>query len=155
MRDFSIPDTLIVYTSNTAGTVRVSDRHSIVFKTAKTGEKTGRKSAYPVFRQFSETLSVDGERVRTAGIEHAVLDSFVVHKGLGGGSNEDVVRRTLAKYRKAFRREALGTLVRFKYLRAVNRLREFAKSEGFDDVYEKALDVVKVEGGGCFGSVDK
>lgn len=35
MRDMSIPNTLIVYTKDYSGTVAVSDRHKLVFKTVK------------------------------------------------------------------------------------------------------------------------
>lgn len=56
----------------------------------------------------------------------------------------------LSKYPKALRREELGKLVSFKYLKAVNRLREIARDKRYSDAYEKALDVVKREGGNCF-----
>lgn len=151
MRDFSIPDTLIVYTRNFRGNVTVSDRHSVVFKPAKTGAKTGRSNAFPIFFGFSESVPVDGEKFRIAGIEHALLDTLTVHKGIGE-TDEYVVNKFLSKYAKAVRREALGKLVSAKYLTAINRLRAISKERGFRDLYEKALDVVKREGGGCFVS---
>lgn len=61
-----------------------------------------------------------------------------------------MVTKFLSKYPKALRREALGKLVSFKYLKAVNRLREIARDKRYADAYEKALDVVKREGGNCF-----
>lgn len=150
MRDFSIPDTLIVYTPSTSATLKVSDRYAIVLKTAKTGEKTGRKNAFPLFKKLSEPMEIEGVRFRIAGIEHAMLDALITHKGHDGIA-EASVRKAVSKYGKAVRRDALGTLVACKYLRGINRLRAIAKDMGATAVYEKALDAVKVEGGGCFG----
>jgi hypothetical protein len=42
LRDLSIPDILIVYTKDTNAVWNISDRHTLVLKTVKTGEKTGR-----------------------------------------------------------------------------------------------------------------
>jgi hypothetical protein len=152
LRDLSIPDTLIVYTKETNAIVRISDRHTLVLKTAKTGEKSGRKNAYVVFRKMSEAVLVDGVRLRVAGIEHAFLDALTTHKGLSPDDAEHSVRKAVAKFAKAVDRERLGALVACKYLRAVNRLRAIAKESGQAALYEKALDVVKIEGGNCFVS---
>lgn len=149
MRDFSIPSTLIVYTKDCDSTVTVSERHKLVFKTAKTGSKTGRNNAFPFFSEFSETFEIDGLKFKTAGIEHAVLDSLIVHKGISE-TDTYVVTKFLSRFSKAVRREALGKLVSCKYLTAVNRLREMARDKGDDALYQKALDVVKREGGNCF-----
>lgn len=106
MRDLSIPDTLIVYTKDFSASVVVSERHRVVFKTAKTGAKTGRGNAYPVFSEFAETFEIDGLKFKTAGIEHAVLDSLIVHKGISE-TDERTVAKFLSKYAKAVRRDAL------------------------------------------------
>lgn len=88
-------------------------------------------------------------KFKTAGIEHAVLDSLIVHKGISE-VDDRAVAKFLSKYAKAVRRDALGKLVECKYLTAVNRLREIARDRGMEDLYQKALDVVKREGGNCF-----
>ncbi len=149
MRDFSIPNTLIVYTKNYDATLLVTDRNRIVFKTAKTGSKTGRTNAFPVFAKFSETFVVEGIKWKVASVEQALLDSLTVHKGVSE-IDEYAVSKFLSKYAKSVDRDRLGRLVSCKYLTAVNRLREISRNKGFTSVYEKALDVVKREGGNCF-----
>lgn len=155
MRDLSIPDTLIVYTRHDPGTVAVADRRKIVFKTVASGGKTGRTNAFPHFAKLAETFEIDGAKFKVACAEHAVLDSLTVHKGMPE-PDEYAVMKFLSKYAKTLRREVLGTLVSFKYLKAVNRLREIARDRGgMSGLYEKALDVVKREGGNCFVSSGK
>lgn len=149
MRDLSIPDTLIVYTKDYSGILTVSDRHKVVFKTAKTGAKTGRTNAFPYFSRLAETVDIEGTKFKTAGIEHAILDTLTVHKGIST-TDEYVVSKFLSKYPKTLDRDVLGKLVSCKYLTAVNRLREIARDKRYADAYEKALDVVKREGGNCF-----
>lgn len=149
MRDLSIPNTLIVYTKDYDASVVVSSRHTVVFKTVKSGAKTGRTNAYPVFSKFSETVEIEGTKFKIAGMEHAVLDSLIVHKGMPD-TDVRMVEKFLSKYSKTLRRENLGELVSFKYLTAVNRLREISRDRGDTATYEKALDVVKREGGNCF-----
>ena len=106
MRDLSIPNTLIVYTKDYVGSVMVSDRHKLVFKTVKSGAKTGRTNAFPYFFGMSETVDVDGTKFRMAGIEHAVLDTLTVHKGISE-TDEYVVTKFLKKYPKVLNRESL------------------------------------------------
>ena len=150
-RDFSIPDTLIVYTRSTTADLRISDRHRLILKTAKTGPKTGGKNAFVLFRKNSEGMLVDGVRFRIAGFEHALLDSLITHKGLGP-TDEHAVRKSLSKYAKTLDRAALGELVAAKYLTAANRLRSISKDMDEDEAYAKVLDVIKREGGNCFVS---
>ena len=152
LRDLSIPDILIVYTTDTNAVWNISDRHKVVVKTAKTGEKTGRGNAYSVFRKMSETVEVGGVRLRVAGIEHALLDALITHKGIAKASGEHSVKKAVSKYSKTVDREKLGKLVSCKYLTAVNRLRTIARDSGKTDLYEKPLEVVKFEGGNCFVS---
>lgn len=149
MRDFSIPYILIVYTKNYDATLLVTDANKIVFKTAKTGLKTGRANAFPIFAKFSETFVVENLQWKIASVEHAILDSLTIHKGIPK-IDEYAVIKFLSKYAKSVDRERLGRLVSCKYLTAVNRLREIARDRGIASVYEKALDVVKREGGNCF-----
>ncbi|MDQ1344102.1 MAG: hypothetical protein QG650_822 [Patescibacteria group bacterium] len=150
MRDLSIPDTLIVYTKDLTSVLTVSERHRVVFQMAKTGAKTGRNNAFPVFAEFAETFEIDGLKFKIAGIEHAILDALIVHKRTPADTY--AVTKFVSKYSKAVRRDALGKLVACKYLTAINRLREIARDKGDSVLYEKALDVVKREGGNCFVS---
>lgn len=94
-------------------------------------------------------MEIDGAKFRVACGEHAVLDTLTVHKGISE-TDEYAVVKYLSKYSKTIRRDVLGELVSCKYLIAVNRLREIARDKEYPSLYEKALDVVKREGGNCF-----
>lgn len=149
MRDLSIPNILIVYTKDYSGILAVTQSNKVVFKTSKTGSKTGRSSAFPVFSKHAETLEIEGVKFKAACIEQAVLDTLTVHKGIGE-ADEYAVSKFLSKYAKTIDRDVLGDLVSCKYLTAANRLREISRGKGHSGLYEKTLDVIKREGGNCF-----
>lgn len=151
MMDYSLPESLIVYTKDTNKKVVLSPRHEILFRTMVTGEKHGRTNAYTILKKQSINTSIHEDGFITLGLEAALLDTLTIHDH-DEGIAEALVLKFLKRYEAKLERGNFGILVAIRYIRAMNRLREISKNHGYDRIYDIALDVIKKEGGGCFVS---
>ena len=151
LKDESIPDTLIVYTLSTNKILSVSSGYRVQFRTVVSGKKEGRGNLIPFLLKISERTEIDGNLLRIAGKEFALLDALLIHKGMPE-VDEYLIRKFLKRHARAIDRDILGKLVARKYVTAANRLRALTKELGETELYEKTLDTIKREGGGCFVS---
>lgn len=152
MRDLSIPDSLIVYSKNEQNKkITLSPTHTILIKSITSGKKTANKNLYNDLKKYTETIEIEGKKTRIAGSELALLDSLIIRDNI-----ERIDRYLLEKFIKRFgkslRREILGKLVSLRYITAINRLKEVARDMGDEKLADTCLDIIKVEGGGCFVS---
>ena len=148
LRDYSAPERLVLYTRDTEKRVRVG-KYEYHFRTLQSGEKSGNKNMYRVLHDPSVVGEIDGVKLRFLSIEASLLDlaSLRVHDVWVA---DDLVLRFLRRYESSLSREALGELVRYRYIRAMNRIRKIAKDHGYDRLYEMSLDIIRREGGGCY-----
>ena len=151
MMDYSLPEELIIYTRDTSKKIAISPGHHILMRTMVSGEKKNRTNAFWVLKKQSQTLDIQKESYYVLGLESALLDALTIHDH-GEGITENLVLKFLKRYESRLERGNLGILVSLRYIRAVNRLREIAKTHGYDRLYEITLDVIKKEWGGCFVS---
>lgn len=149
LRNFSLPDTLILYTYSTNKRVRLSDGREVHFRTLKSGEKKGGKNMYRLLDDYTIRGTIDGSEFNILNLEASLLDaaSLRIHEVWFA---EDLFEKFLRQYEKKLSRESLWKLVSYRYIRAVNRLRAFTKERGFIGLYEVLLDVIKREGWGCY-----
>jgi hypothetical protein len=66
---------------------------------------------------------------------------------------ESNIIRFLKNFHKDLKRDSLGDLVKYRYIRAINRLRVIARDNGYEDLYKKTLDIIRDEGGGCYVNI--
>lgn len=149
MMDYSLPEELIIYTRDTAKKVLLSPKHTIVFRTMITGEKTSRVNAYGILKKQSTTIDIKKQSFSVLGHEAALLDTLTIHDQ-SEGIGESLVLKFLKRYESRLERGNFGILVSIRYIRAMNRLRSMAKDHGYARLYEIALDVIKKEWGWCF-----
>lgn len=149
LRNFSIPTVLILYTRDINKRVRLSGAREVHFRTLKSGEKKGGKNMFRLLEKYSTRAIIDATELDILGLEASILDaaSLRIHEV---GLSEELFEKFLRQYEKRLSRESLWELVSYRYIRAANRLRAFAKSRWFTLLYEQMLDVIKKEGWGCY-----
>jgi hypothetical protein len=84
------------------------------------------KNMYRILSDTSIEGHIDGVKLKFLSIEASLLDvaSLRIHES---GIAEALILRFLSKYESRLSREALGELVRYRYIRAVNRIRALTK----------------------------
>lgn len=148
LQNYSIPDILIIYTRDTAQRVKIKNGREIHFRTLISWEKTGGKNLYRMLLEGSSIFSKN-KKLLLLWLEAALLDSLSLRRH-ETGIEESNILRFLRSFHMKLNREILGTLVRYRYIRAVNRLRVLARDNGYEELYKKTLDVIRDEGGGCY-----
>ena len=112
----------------------------------KTGKKTLQKNAFRILRSESVRGEIDGEKYMILSLEAALLDTLTIHSHTDG-ITDSLVLRFLKRHGHELSREKLGMLTTFRYIRAMNRLRELTKRSGYESLYRMTLDIIKREGG--------
>ncbi len=104
---------------------------------------------YRILHDMSMEGEIDGAKLRFLSLESSLLDvaSLRIHDTWVA---EDLILRFLRKYETKLSRDLLGELVRYRYIRAMNRIRKITKEHGFTRIYEMSLDIIRREGGGCY-----
>ena len=148
MKNLEIPKKIVIYTRDTDKRVQVS-WYEIHFRTLVTGEKSGTKNMYRILHDTSLEWVIDWVKLRFLWLEASLLDvaSLRIHET---GIAEDLLLRFLLKYQKKLSRIKLGELLRYRYIRAINRIRSLAKTHWYDDLYRDCLDIIKKEWWGCY-----
>lgn len=148
LHNYEIPRCLVLYTRDTDKRIQVWV-HDIHFRTLKTGSKSWMRNMYRIL--YSESLegSIGSVKLRFLSLEASLLDvaSLRIHES---GIAEEIILRFLSKYEKRLSREKLGELVKYRYIRAINRIRSLSKSHWYTDLYGMCLDIIKKEGWGCY-----
>lgn len=152
LRDYSLPDTLILYTRSIEKRISLGEGRVVHFRILQSWEKKWYKSMYPLLARTWEKVVIDGVLLHTLSIPASLLDMLMQHRQWEG-IGEWLVLKFLKKHEKHLSREELGVLVEHRYIRSVNRLRSIAQQHGYDSLYQICLDIIRREGGNCFVSV--
>ncbi len=148
LQNYSIPDILIIYTRDTAQRVKLKNDREIHFRTLISGEKSGGKNLYRILLEGAYVFSKN-KKLQFLSPEGALLDALSLRRH-EVWIEESNILRFLKHFHTRLDREVLGTLVKYRYIRAINRLRVFARDNGYEELYKKTLDVIRDEGGGCY-----
>lgn len=148
LKNYEIPDILIIYTRNTASRIRLSNGREIHFRTLSSGAKSGKKNLYTTLLKYSIILS-DPEELQILSLEASLLDSLALHRH-EEGIEEWVVLRFLRQHARELDRTILWDLTRLRYIRPMNRLRRITRDNGYAELYTITLDIIKNEWWGCF-----
>ncbi|GAB0174759.1 MAG: hypothetical protein HHAS10_06380 [Candidatus Altimarinota bacterium] len=148
LKNYEIPETLVLYTRDSTKRVRVGP-YTFHFRSLKSGLKSNAKNMFRIFEKYSNEIKIENHTFHTLGIELSLLDvtSLKLQKK---GIAEDLILRFIKKYENSYNRDIFGEIIAHRYIRAMNRVRSIAKYHGFEKLYNISLDVIKIEGGGCF-----
>lgn len=147
MMNYSLPDTIILYTRATSTRITLSDGRGVHFRTLASGKKTKMKNLYPILAKYASHL--DSIWLLVPKKEVALLESLSLREHDSGVAEANVMR-FLTKNHSLLESDIFIEILKYRYIRAVNRLREIAKNEGYDDLYRAMIDTIRREGGGCF-----
>lgn len=148
LQNYSIPDILIVYTRDTQLRITLKNGREIHFRTLVSGEKTLWMNLYRILYDQSEIFT-QHKKLTILWYEPALLDALSLRRH-DTGIEESNILRFLKSFHTKLSREKLWILVRYRYIRALNRLRKLTKDNGYNELYQKTLDIIRDEGGGCY-----
>jgi len=151
MRDYSAPKRLLICGLESTKNLQISEAYSLSIRPITSGKKTGNKNIYPLLKKYTNTLEIDGEKLRVACPELALLDTLLL-RDADNWIDQYLIEKFLKRSSKILGREVLWKLVSMKYITALNRLRAIAKDMNNKQLYEMCIDIIKQEGGGCFVS---
>lgn len=149
MKDYGAPKKLIVSGQDATKNLQISPSYSLSIRPITSGKKTLSKNGYPLLKKYTEPTEIEGEKLRIACPELALLDTLLL-RDTENGIDRYLVEKFLKRSSKMLSREVLGKLVSLKYITAINRLRSIAKDMKNTVIYEMCIDIIKREGGGCF-----
>lgn len=149
MKDYGAPKKLLVTWKEATKNLQISPSYSLSIRPITSGKKTLSQNIYPLLRKYSDSIEIDGESLRIACPELALLDTLLL-RDTENGIDQYLVEKFLKRSSKLLRREVLGKLVSMKYITSINRLRSIAKDMKNMQVYDMCIDIIKREGGGCF-----
>lgn len=149
MQNFSIPETLIIYTRDVSARVRIFGGREIHFRTLHSGEKTKKINLFRIFQASRESVFFGNISLSVISREASLLDALSLRQH-DAGIEEGSVLRFLRQHEKKLRKEIFSELVKYRYIRAVNRLRQIARDNGYENLYEMTKELIRNEGGGCF-----
>lgn len=154
IKDYSAPKKLLVTGKDQTKNLQISSTYSLSIRPITSGKKTLGKNIYPLLKKYTDILEIDGEKLRIACPELALLDTLLM-RDYDNGIDQYLIEKFLKRSSKILRREILGKLVSLKYITAINRLRSISKEMKNTPIYEMCIDIIKQEGGGCFVSERK
>jgi hypothetical protein len=154
MKDYSAPKKLLASGREATRNLQISESYSLSLRPMTSGVKTGNKNLFSALRKYTPLLEIEGEKLRVACPELALLDTLLLRDN-DTGIDQYLVEKFLKRSSKILKREILGKLVSLKYITAINRLRSITQSMGNTPLYEMCIDIIKREGGGCFVSGKK
>ncbi len=148
MKNYSIPNLLILYTRSTQARITLVDGRKIHFRTLQSGEKSGRKNLFTRLIDAGEPL--DNSPLLILPTKELALLEFLSLREHEVGIQESTLLAFLDREHTRMDGDVLNFWVQYRYIRAMNRLRVVARDQGYDALYQKTLRAIKEQGGGCF-----
>lgn len=149
LKDYSLPNQVIVYTKDIQKTIKIAKNYTLLFKTIKSWKKHENKNIFNKLILYTKNIEIDGIKFRISNEELSVLDALLVRNNKSKLNNY-LIEKFLKKYSRFLSREIMWKLVSLKYITSINRLKKTANKFDEKDLYDKCLDIIKVEGWGCF-----
>jgi len=158
LQNFSVPDTLIVYTRDRALRMKLYDGREVHFRTLVSGPKTGKKNLWRTIIDNSTEIYISPSldqnnwnltKIQICGKELALLEALSLRRHDAWVEEANIVR-FLRSFALSIDRTLLGNLTRLRYIRPLNRLRVLARDLGYSDLYTMTLEIIRDEGGGCY-----
>lgn len=149
LKDYSIHNTLIVYTKNINKTIGISWNLRVKFIILKAWKKNSNKYNFNYLHKFSQKTSINGIDFCIAWEEFSILDSLIINNIKNWIDNYQIAK-FLKKYSNYLDRDILWALVKYRYISSINRLRIISKNNDNVYLYKICLDIIKKEWANCF-----
>ncbi|MGP1583078.1 MAG: hypothetical protein ACTTH6_02540 [Candidatus Altimarinota bacterium] len=144
------PEKLVIFTQDFSARIRLFDNREIYFRTISAGERSGGKNLFSMLKKFT-TKNENFKNLRFFSKEISLLEALSVHEK-NAGTNEVLILQFLQRYHEKLDTEIFSQIAKYRYIRALNRLRVISKEQNFQKLYEKILEIIKKDGAGCFVS---
>ena len=148
LSNYSIPDTLIIYTRDTALRIKLTDGREVHMRTLVSGPKTGKKNLWRTIADNAVTIEI-WMKIQICGRELALLEALSLRRHDTGIEEANIVR-FLRSFASHIDRDILGHLTWVRYIRPLNRLRVLARDLGYTGLYTMTLEIIRDEWGGCY-----
>lgn len=137
IKDFSVPDSLIVVTRNISKKIKIQDKE-IIFK------KVQNKNAnlYSKFSKYTNRINVFWTEFKISNMELSLLETSLVSDNIEW-IDINLISKVLKKYAKVLKFEYFYEIWESKYIMAFNRLKEIWKNID-KKFYETMLDIIKI-----------
>lgn len=145
------PQKLILYTRDFSSRIRLFDGRELHFRTIVSGGRSQAKNLFPLLKKFSKKEK-NFKNILFLNPEISLLESLSLSEQ-NAGMNEILVLQFLSRNHHKLDTEIFSKILKYRYIRAINRLRTIAKNQKYDDLYQKILKIIKKDGAGCFVSI--
>jgi len=146
MKNYSIPEKIYVVTRSLSKRIWVGEK-CIIFKTVS-GRQYGKKiNLYNKFSSFTQNLSFEWVTMKFSRLEMALMESALIHD-CEEWCDIGLLVQAIKKYRSIFDIFVFQELGKYKYIMAVNRLKEISKPLDLQ-LYSVFLEIIK-QNGSCF-----
>ena len=105
---------------------------------------------FSMLKKFT-TKNENFKNLRFFSKEISLLEALSVHEK-NAWTNEVLILQFLQRYHEKLDTEIFSQIAKYRYIRALNRLRVISKEQNFQKLYEKILEIIKKDGAGCFVS---
>ncbi len=149
LRDFSIPEKLYIYTKDVSKIIKLSKDHSIIFRTICWWKRLWWENIFTKLSKHSRRIEIDRNEFLVADVNLALLDALTIHN-TNDWINILLTQKAIKKFSKLLNKEKLWELVGYKYLTAINRLREITKEMNENSLYRQCVDIINRNWASCF-----
>lgn len=152
IRNLAPTEKLVLYTEDFSARIQLFDGYELHFRTLATGEKTDRKNFFKILKKYSAKFG-DFSNIFVPCVEISLLEALSLREQ-EIGKNDFLVINFLKKNHTKLNGQVFTEIVKFRYIRAVNRLRILARDSAYLLLYSATLDAIKTSGGGIFLNID-
>lgn len=151
MMNFLSPEKLILYAYDFSSRIRLLEWREIHFRQITSWEKTHNKNFFSILKKFSHPLKTH-KHILLPKKEISLLEALSIKENLTE-INEITILQFLWRNHNKMEKDTLHEITKYKYIRAINRLRQITKQQSYDTLYQTTLEVIKNEGGWIFLSL--
>lgn len=140
MKDFSIPEKLVIITRNLEKKIKVWN-YEIIFKTISGKSEWKKINLFSRLYSMSVKRNVEWIEFKVAWLEHALLETTLMQENYEWISLTLLVK-TIKKYGRILNYETLREIWKYKYIMSFNRIKEISKPID-TQLSELCLDIIK------------
>lgn len=140
MKNFAVPDKLFIMTRNLNKKIKIWEKE-LIFKTISWNIKWKKTNIFSRLSKFTHSLEIWWASFKVANLELSLLESTLISDNLVW-NDINLIIKTLMKYKKVLNLKSFEEIWEYKYILAINRLKELSKSVD-KSLYECFLSIVK------------
>lgn len=137
------PEKLFLCTRDFSARILLSDGREIYMRPLRTWEKTNFKNIFPILKKYCKNFG-NYKKIFLPNKEIALLEALSLNSR-ETWIHESVILQFLSRNHKKLDYNILHEVANFGYIRPINRLRQIAKYNWYDELYQLTLDIIKSE----------